>query len=351
MTAGADPPLLCVDFETRGKADLEELGSRNYAAHATTEMVCVSFAWLDPAEPDGVGSMVLAPDRPGWSMPWPFGDVGEFEALAHNHYFDARVWERLCWPTPRRWIDTIELARRASMPLAKLEWLGANLLGTEKDMEGNRLMKSLSHLVKPSKKNGIDPATPLERLPYKLDPIPADVLERVASYCELDSRLTVRLYRDHFQPWDHVTDLEDAVLRADRVINNRGVHFDVELAAVLLGVDQRLAAKALADAGLTDPTDARAHGRFRALMASFGVDIPNAQKPTVEPLLDHPDERVATLAAARLSGNTIAGGKLRAGIARAQADSYVRDMYMYAKAHTWRWAAVNPQPQNLPGAR
>ncbi len=337
-------PLLTIDAETRSYASIKDLGSRAYALHPTTDVVCIGFAWREA--PGQYDTLVVHPERPGWELAWPFEGVGagEFEALAHNHYFDARVWERLKFPEPARWIDSSELARRAGMPSAKLEWLAKELLGAEKDMQGNALMRSLSKRKARKRKRG----EPLVYEHFTLDPIPADVLARVEEYCALDALLETRLYYEHFEPWDHVSDLEDAILHADRLINNRGMLFDDVLARAVLELDAQLAAQALADAGISDPTDVRGNDRFIAHMARLGVQLENAQKATVEPLLEHEDERVAAIAAARLSGNTIAGGKLKSGLLKQSADGNIRDMLRYIGAHPWRWAGVNPQPQNLP---
>jgi DNA polymerase len=333
-------PLLTVDFETRSYASIKDLGSRAYALHPTTEIVCAGFAWK---EGDRYETLVIHPDRPGWDLEWPFGDVGDFEALAHNHYFDARVWERVGFKNPVRWIDTSELARRAGMPSAKLEWLAKELLGAEKDMQGNALMKSLSKRKARKRKRG----EPLVYEHFALDPIPADVLAGVEQYCALDALLETRLYYEHFEAWDSVSPLEDAILHADRLINNRGVCFDVELAKALLDIDRGLSTKALADAGVADSKGV-APARFVAKMAEYGVYIDNAQKTTVEPLLEHEDPRVALLAAARLGTSTIAGGKIETALDWISSDNRLRDMYVYARAHTWRWAARGPQLQNLP---
>lgn len=346
-----------VDFESRSLASIKELGSRRYAQHETTQVLCACFAWRDAGRIETARWTPAAIGPGGWSSPFPFEGVteGSFTALAHNHYFDARVWERLGWPKPARWVDSSELARRAGMPSGKLEWLGSNLLGAPKDMEGNRLMLSLSRPWKPPRetkalaklraKPGYVPEIP--RL-FAIDPVPADVLSRITDYCELDAKLACRLYYEHLEPWDHVSDLEDAILAADRAINERGMHFDAVLARAVLRLDERLAAEALAEAGITDPTDVRGNDRFRAAMAALGVDLTDAQKATVEPLLEHPDERVAALAAARLSGNTIAGGKLKSGLLKLSPDGTIKDMLRYIGAHTWRWSGSNPQPQNLP---
>lgn len=368
MTADAPPPLLCVDFESRSLASIKALGSRLYAQHPTTQVICGCFAWRDngryetfrwvPANAQeakgpvyGYGSGPGAEWR-SWSA-FPFGDMADtpFEALAHNHYFDARVWERLGWPKPVRWIDTSELARRAGMPAASLEFLSAELLGDAKDLEGNKIMRSLSRPWKARKQTAAqirrgEPPEP--RREFALDPIPSDLRERTVAYCEKDALLACRLYYEHLAPWDHVSDLEDAILYADRLINERGVPFDAELARAVLKIDERLAADALAAAGITNPTDVNSDQKFTKAMAALGVVLENAQKATLEPLLEHEDEQVASLVAARLGGRTIAGSKLRSGLLKLSDDGTIKDMLRYCGAHTWRWSGVNPQPQNLP---
>lgn len=338
MTA---PPLLCIDVETRSHVSIRDLGARVYAYAPTTEIICACFAW--PGAGDGVETLRWVPEN-GWASAWPFGDARPALMLAHNHYFDARVCERLNWPRPERWIDSSELARRAGMPSAALEWLGPNLLGVKKDMEGNKLMRSLSRLTRP--KRGQDPAT--FRPAFAIDPIPPEALERTLDYCEQDAVIALRLYQEHFEPWDHVSDLEDAILAADRAINERGVLFDRALAQRTLELDAAIAARTRESAGIDDPTDLRAPQRFLAAMAALGVQLSSAQKAEVEPLLEHPDEAVSALAAARLSGATIARGKLTAGLLATEADGVLRDMHRYFGAHTGRFSGARFQLHNLP---
>jgi DNA polymerase bacteriophage-type len=344
VSGAAGLPLLCVDFETRSHVSIRDLGARVYAAHPTTSVICACFAWKD-ADTSAIETLRWVPEN-GWASAFPFGDLpdGSFTAIAHNHYFDARVTERLAWPRPARWVDTSELARRAGMPSAALEWLGPNLLGIAKDMEGNKLMRSLSRLTRPKRGQSAEGFAPT----FALDPIPVDALERTVDYCEQDAIIALRLYLEHFEPWDHVSDLEDAITRADRAINGRGVCFDRDLARRVLEIDAAIAERTRANAGIDDPTDLRAPQRFLAAMAALGVQLSSAQKAEVEPLLEHPDEAVAALAAARLSGATIARGKLQAGLLRTSADGHMRDMHRYFGAHPGRFAGSGFQLQNLP---
>ncbi len=324
-------PLLAVDVETRSLADLRRVGGRIYASDPTTQLIVAVFALK---ESEGSAWEVFELPTPSGRAAWPFGDVGDFNVLAHNGAgFDIHVWRQQGWPEPARLIDTAELARRAGMPQASLDWLGENLCGHPKDKEGNKLTLSLSRV---SRKTGRWP---------ELTP---EILARVTAYCRSDVELMCRLWDEHLSPWDSVSELEDAVLEVDRRINDRGIAFDTELARVLIELDAQLAAKARADAGVGDPTDLRAPARFIAALEALGVYVGSAQKGEIEPLLEHPDERVAALAHARLAGSTIAAGKLKAGIERTSSDGRMRDNARYCGAHTGRWAGGGMQIQNLP---
>ncbi len=128
-------PRVYVDFETRSRADLETLGGRLYAEHPSTEVLCA----VTCLSHGGRDEWRELHGRFTANVP------AVFDAVAHNGInFDRHVWRRLGWPEPRKWIDTMELARVAGFPEASLEWLGANLLHAAKDLEGNKLTVSLS---------------------------------------------------------------------------------------------------------------------------------------------------------------------------------------------------------------
>lgn len=316
-------PIVFADLESRSRADLKKAGGRNYWAHPSTELLCAVFC---------VDGEYLE-----WTRPeWPFGDCGPYALVAHNGVgFDVHGFRRTGWPEPARLIDTSELARRAGMPAADLDWLGENLCGRPKDKEGSALTKSLSRV---SKKTGAF-ATPLT---------PA-ILARVVAYCRSDVEIMVRIWEDELHPWDDLPE-ENAVAEACRAINDRGIGFDSRLAHAIRALDAQLSAAARAKAGVEDPSDLRAPARFIAALAQLGVSIPNAQKTTVEPLLEHENPAVVALVAARLSGSTIAAGKLLAGLACVSADGRISDMQRYFGAHTGRWSGQRMQLQNLPKA-
>jgi DNA polymerase len=344
--------MIFVDFETRSRADLKKIGGRLYAEHPSTEVLCACFTL-----PCG--------DRIDW---WPRGgcdarkmgaDIAPSVAradgvVAHNAIgFDRHIWRRLGWPEPRRWVDTAELARVAGFPEASLEWLGANLCGQPKDLEGNKLTVSLSAVSRAKGKLG----------QYRVDITP-EILARVVRYCRADVELMVRLYREHLEPWldSDLPGLEEA----DRACVDRGVCFDRELAETLLLADECLRDAALEAAGVT-ATAELAPARLKATLAALGAPVEDCTADTIEALLAECEattpevraelearglrvagtDRIASLCRARQALSSIAAGKLRAGLLRCSPDGRMRDGTRYYGAHTGRWSGAGMQLQNM----
>lgn len=319
-----DPELADItflDFETRSKVSLKKVGSRNYAHHPTTELICCVLRRGEDYE-------VLTP----FSSRAPRLADGGYYA-AHNAVgFDRHVWSRMGWREPREWIDTSELMRVGGYPKASIEYLGENVVGVPKDKAGNLIMRSLSAV---NKKTG----------DFKLA-LEWPVLQRVIQYCKIDVDIMFEGYAAELSTFLHA-DIA-GIEAADRRLNDRGVYFDQDLARELLERDAALVEGVLAKAGVTIK-QVRSGAQFKSLMRDLDVEIENCQAPTIEALLDHEDERVALLAAARLGCSTIAAGKLRAGLLQVSPDGRLRDNVRYYGAHTGRWSGKGMQLQNLPG--
>lgn len=352
---------LFVDFETRSDCDLKVRGGRLYAEHPSTDVIC---------------AVAGAPG--GWTDVWVPGDdtpdwADEPVTAAHNAMnFDRFIWRRLGWPEPARWIDTMQLARRAGLPgaLGKLASLEDEDAEDEKDTAGNALTLSLSGLTcrgdtkrkDGTIKKGVPPELKASLRAYHQarkalaregrtgwPEVPADILERVIDYCRADVGSMVDAW-PILQDW---VDLEDDVEAAERAVNDRGIEFDHELASILLDRDDATRDGAIAAAGAAlgvadlDSKDL-APKKLAGWFETLGVHIPNAQFDTIEELTRHPDPRVRAVAEARLSLASIARGKLTAGLARTSPDGRMRDAHVYYKAHTGRWAGQGFQVHNIP---
>lgn len=332
------PSPVFVDFESRSRVKLRDVGGRKYWEHPSSEVVCAVLR-------QGVESVLVSPLRTPHDLPTvhaTFDTVctsfkpSVFDTvIAHNGTtFDRFAWRRLGWPEPRRWIDTSYLARVAGYPQADLDWLATNLLGEPKDLEGSKLTKSLSQISRAAKTLG------------QFKEITPEILERVIKYCCSDVDQLARLYEQYLQEW------EDADLPGYEVAqiagNDRGICFDVELAKDLLEADDLLAERACAAATVSRAL-VRSNAQLRAEFARRGCPVPNAQAPTFDALLLDPEapEPAKALARARQASNSIAAGKLRAGLARVSEDGRLRDNTRIYGAHTGRESGQGMQLQNL----
>lgn len=380
MTA---PPIAFVDFETRSRADLKAIGGRRYAEHPSTEVVC-AVIWTPSGDrycysqhigpcPMSVGRRVGVNDR--WRPP-------KFRQLAaHNAInFDRHVWHKLGWPEPEEWIDTAEITRVAGFPQASLEWLGENLVGKPKDLEGNALTKRLSSPEwyygerlaeflaaekaewKATNKGRLPTAQIKAKCVEILDgitalggpgpaPIPVAELERVFVYCGLDVEVMAGAWAGVLWEW-HDADLPGLVA-ADRALNDRGICFDRELAQILIDASEELGRLAIEDVQRFFPEASAATVRspqqlvsaFRA--AGYKGAIVDCTADTIAELAKSPIPAVAALARARQALASIAVGKLEAGLARCSPDGRLRDNRTYMGAHTGRWAGKGMQLDNL----
>ena len=323
-----------LDFEARSKADIRKLGGRRYCDHPSTEPIClvadvdgVEVVWDFTMGPDCPDVLVNAVDRGG-------------VLVAHNAVgFDRHMWESLLgWPRPVRWGDTAQWARVAGYPKASLDFLGKRLLGVDKDAEGSKLTKELSKVWPKNAKSGV----PGE---FKLAAIPADKLVRTVDYCRIDVRILKGLV-PILSPFDEI---DRAFREADLAVIDRGLPFDRALAAAVIDCSELLAINAQDVAGVT-ADEVRSRVQFLASLAEEGLDLPNAQKLTLQAALDEGDlsEHAQALIEARLGTNTIAAGKLRAGLLQCSDDGWLRDQLQYYGAHTGRESGKGLQPQNLP---
>jgi DNA polymerase len=219
-----DDPVF-VDTETRSIVKLRSVGSRAYALHPSTEVLCVVALWKDLAFEWTVG------DPP----PTALHDavLRGVPIVAHNGLgFDRYIWERLGWP-PGRWIDSMQLARLLGLP-ASLEGLATRILGAGKDIEGKKLTLALSQV---DRKTGV------------LRPLGEELLTRVRRYCRRDTELLRDLWHSVLA---NGRDLEIAIREVDTRINDRGFLLDAKLAEAIIHCDGEIRNVRSSAAALSD---------------------------------------------------------------------------------------------------
>lgn len=190
------PEILWLDFETRSHCDLKAHGAYNYAAHPTTEVLCLSYAFDD--EP--VQTWTPATPLPTDILEW----TGQIRA--HNAAFERLIfWRVLGVPYALEQFYCTAAQARANCAPGSLEdvgrFAGASM---KKDHRGAHLIRRL--------------CVP----PYSEDP---DLMHELILYCEQDVR-AMRAFSQGMRP---LSDEELHDYHVNERINDRGVRVDVPL--------------------------------------------------------------------------------------------------------------------------
>jgi DNA polymerase len=211
--------VLFLDYETRSRCDLKARGAYNYARDASTQILCLSYAFDDEEV------ATWTPD-----LPFPQRVANHFAAggqiRAHNAGFDRLITEYvLCpdfgVPTPplTSWYCTATQARANCAP-GSLEDVG-RFAGADmrKDHRGSQLIRLLS--------------VPQANGQFRED---AALMAEMVAYCEMDVK-AMRAISQALRPLSAV-ELQD--YHVNERINDRGILVDVPLchSAVKFAADE-----------------------------------------------------------------------------------------------------------------
>jgi DNA polymerase len=345
-----------LDFETRSKVSLPEVGAWAYAMHPSTEITAMGYAIHD--EP------VCVLHRDEVLKPLPYGPLApgwkNVVISAHNAHFEYAIYNlilhrRYGWPAlwePEKWSCTMARAAVCGLPLS-LDELGKVLdAKTPKDLEGRRIMLQLSKPLR------VDPFT--GEAEYDEDPAK---YQRLYSYNRDDVRLEVEV--DAMLP--ELSPFERRVWELDLEMNRRGVALDLELARagsriageIVGGLDTRLHAMTCSLPAATcspktcDGVDksTRIDALKKFLKRRHGVEVESLDKESVTTLLASPATPQGArevLHLRRQAGKKNSVAKYAAALAVACPDGRARGQIQYSGAHTRRWAGRLLQPQNFP---
>ena len=191
-----------LDFETRSRCDLPSRGVYNYAQDASTEVLCMSYAFDD-------GEVAT------WLPGQPFPDITGHQIMAHNAAFERLIfWYVLCpdigVPEPRldQFYCTAAQARANCLP-GSLEDVGRAVSSKmKKDHRGAALIRLL--------------CVPRKDGTFNDDPT---LMAEMVAYCEQD----VRAMREISKSMRPLSDDELADYHASERINDRGVLVDLDL--------------------------------------------------------------------------------------------------------------------------
>ena len=200
--------MIWLDFETRSRCDLPSRGVYNYAQDASTEVLCMSYAFDD-------GEVAT------WLPGQPFPDITGHKIMAHNAAFERLIfWYVLCptlgipEPPLEQFTCTAAQARANCLP-GSLEDVGRAVSSKmKKDHRGSALIRLLSVPRKDGTFND-DPA----------------LMAEFFAYCEQD----VRAMREISKAMRPLSDDELADYHANERINDRGVLVDTDLCRAAIG--------------------------------------------------------------------------------------------------------------------
>jgi DNA polymerase len=196
------------DFESRSRCDLPSRGVYNYAQDASTEVLCMSYAFDD-------GEVAT------WLPGQPFPDITGHTIMAHNAAFERLIfWYVVCptlglvEPPLERFTCTAAQSRANCLP-GSLEDVGRAVSSKmKKDHRGAALIRLLC----------------LPRKDGTFNDDPALMAEMVA-YCEQD----VRAMREISKSMRPLSDQELADYHVNERINDRGVMVDTDLCCAAVG--------------------------------------------------------------------------------------------------------------------
>lgn len=344
-------PILHIDFETRSKADLKQVGLHRYARDPSTEPWCMASAF-DQQEP-GLFSNMHGLDAE------IFGHVADGGAvMAHNAPFELEIWNQICvprydWPElrPEQVYCTMSMAYAMGLPGALEDVALALGLRYLKDAMGHAIML---RACKPWK---IDP----DGTVHWLDECPKltiggvemtgkEAISRQEEYCKQD----VRVEREVHSRVMPLSARERKVWLLDYKINQRGARIDVESvkgAIRLAEIVKEQAGVKLSQITQGAVTSATALPALKTWLGARGVRSASgglAKQDVTDLLADKTLDAGARAALViRQEVGKASTAKFDTMMNRVGKDNRIRQMYQYHGAGPGRWAGRGVQTHNL----
>jgi len=322
--------IYSIDFETRSRANLPDVGLDIYANDPSTEVLCIAFG----TQPEHV--KVVGSDNPNFSNIQPLDkllhhvrDGGKIQAW--NAMFEYAIWNCVCvpkygWPPLKleQCIDTMAIAAANNIPQS-LDDAGIFMDSEhKKDAVGKRLIMKLS---KPNSKGE-----------FNEDP---DLMQELFDYCAQDVRTEMAIGRD-LRPLEP---LEQDIWTLTQRINLRGVPVAPnELQNAVLAVTR---AQDALDAECRELTGCKPSERQKLLdwinarLRCIGMRLlDDLTAETVSAMLVNTnlDALVKRALELRQEGSQTSVAKY-AKMLEIQRDGKIRNTLVYHGASTGRWAS------------
>ena len=332
--------MIHIDFETRSAADLKLVGTYEYAADPTTDVVCMAWAIAD-------GEVYVW--RPGQPFPKELAAaIASGEKVAGwNVSFERTIWNTVCipkygWPEVayHQWHCTMAQAAAAGLPQS-LE-MCAKTIGLEhqKDARGKRVMLKCA---KPRKVIAGGDLLGREIVWWE-DPVE---LETVYRYCAVD----VLVERDAHRKLPELSEREHRVWTLDQKINDRGLEIDRSLCQGALSIvkskqdELAFELKLLTGCQVDAPTKVE---ELKIWLAGEGVSTETLGAGDVERLLaTELPEHVRRVLEIRQQAGKSSTAKYEQLLSRSKSGR-MRGNLRYYGAATGRWSGSGAQIQNFP---
>lgn len=269
---------LSIDIETYSSYDLADVGVHKYVEAPDFEILLLAYS------ADG-GPVEVVDFASGQQLPTEIA-AALYDPTVTLHAFNA-AFERTCINKflmcngegpgdPARWYCTMVHAAYVGLPLS----LGtvAEVIGLEqqKDTEGKRLIAYFCVPCKATKTNGGRTRNLPEHDPWRWP--------KFVEYCRQD--VVVEQAIQQWVSFYEIPAFERNLYVLDQLMNDRGVHLDLDLVRGAIGTDEGHVARLMAEAreltGLENPTS---NVQLTDWLWKRGRVVPDLKKETVESLL------------------------------------------------------------------
>lgn len=333
------PTLFC-DFETRSTVDLRKAGADVYARHASTQIMCMGYAFDD--EPVNL---------------WKFGEelhprvkdhvILSAPIVAHNAAFELVLWNETAtpkydWPLfdPSQAVCTMAMAYAMALPGSLEKAAAAVGIENQKDLAGGRVTLQLAQ-PRDVLADGTVTWFTEDEFPEKF--------EKMYAYCKQD----VIVMRDLYKRLVHLSQSEKETWLLDHRINQRGIRIDIALvkkAIELVKLEQARLNSEMQKVTGGVVSMCTAVGQLTDWINWQGVKTDGVAKSDVVDLLENDSlpSQVRTALLLRQEAAKSSTAKLEAMLRGTCDDGRARGLFQYHVASTGRWAGRRIQLQNLP---
>ncbi len=344
--------MYSIDYETKSRADLNEVGAFRYAKDPSTEVLCVSvckddgpvLVWIPPefeTRCDVFGDVVSDPGAKELLLEAMSSDE---PMSAFNVMFEISITENvLCrlhgFPVParKRWRCTQVMARRANIPSSLAKAADCLKLKHQKDAAGGRLINKFSIPQKDTN----------EFIHPRKDP---EAFKSFVEYCRQDTEVERELY-GVLKPFELAGWVLGIFLESIE-INCRGMPLNLDAlhkANAMIEEERVPAFAAFRELTGLNPTQ---NAKVKAWINANGLTLDNLQGDTLDAVMAapvEPGQEKARQAIGLMQKMGFASvKKIPTMLACAGPDdNAIRGSLEFHGASTMRWSAKLHQPQNF----